>query len=449
MSKTNPSANEIYTVSRLNRTVRTILEDVLPIIWVQAELSNLSKPTSGHLYFTLKDNNAQVRCAMFKNRQSGMRFEPKDGMQVLARAKISVYEARGEYQLIIESLKPAGTGVLQMTFENLKQKLATAGLFDAQHKKPLPPFPATIGIITSTTGAAIHDILSILKRRYPSVQILIYPSPVQGHGAAEKIARMIAIADQRQECDVLLLSRGGGSLEDLWAFNEECVAWAIFNCKTPLICGVGHEIDFSIADFVADARAPTPSAAAELASPDTTKVLLQLARYAQQLFHCLQQYIKQQRQRLALLLQRLTHPKQQLQQYTQRLDEYALRFNHHIEKRLTQHKILLSTLAGKINQQQPSHQIQHHQQRLTHQQSQLQHAIRATLIKAQRRLSTANHILTTVGPQATLARGYAIITDKQTGALIRNADPLTVGDALHIQLAQDKIDAKIEQIYKK
>ena len=220
----SPDPGDIYTISRLNREVRRVLEDVFPLIWVQGELTNLAKPNSGHLYFTLKDNAAQVRCAMFKNRQSGVRFTPENGMLVMARANIGLYEGRGEYQLIIESLEPAGTGSLQIAFEALKQKLATEGLFAEEHKKPLPIFPKTIGIITSATGAAIQDILSVLKRRYAYAKVIIYPVPVQGEGAAIKIANAIKQADQREECDVLILTRGGGSLEDLWSFNEEMVA---------------------------------------------------------------------------------------------------------------------------------------------------------------------------------------------------------------------------------
>ena len=224
-----PAAGDIYTISRLNREVRTVLEDIFPSIWVQGEISNLAKPASGHLYFSLKDTAAQVRCAMFKNRQSGLRFEPENGMQVMARANVGLYEGRGEFQLIIQSLEPAGSGALQLAFEALKQKLSAEGLFNEEHKKNLPRFPENIGVITSATGAAIRDILSVLKRRYPSGNIIVYSTLVQGEGAAQEIAKTINLAEQRKDCDVLILARGGGSIEDLWAFNEEVVARTIFD----------------------------------------------------------------------------------------------------------------------------------------------------------------------------------------------------------------------------
>jgi exodeoxyribonuclease VII large subunit len=230
----SPAANDIYTISRLNREVRTVLEDVFPTVWVQGEISNLVKPASGHLYFSLKDNNAQVRCAMFKNRQSGLRFEPENGMQIMARANVGLYEGRGEFQLIIQSLEPAGAGALQLAFEALKQKLAAEDLFDEEHKKPFPIFPKNIGIITSATGAAVRDILSILERRYPAADVIIYPTLVQGEGAGQKIAKTIKLAEKRKECDVFILARGGGSIEDLWVFNEEIVARAIFDITTPI-----------------------------------------------------------------------------------------------------------------------------------------------------------------------------------------------------------------------
>lgn len=449
MPVANPSANDIYTISRLNREVRTVLEDVFPTIWVQGEISNLAKPASGHLYFTLKDASAQVRCAMFKNRQSGMRFEPENGLQVLARAKIGLYEGRGEYQLIIESLEPAGAGALQLAFEALKQKLATEGLFDEKHKQAIPSFPNTIGIITSATGAAVRDILSILERRYPSVNIIIYPVPVQGEGAAQKIAKMINTADERKESDVLILSRGGGSLEDLWAFNEEPVARAVFNCNTPLVCGVGHEIDFSIADFVADQRAPTPSAAAELVSPDMNKVYLQLQRYSEQLIRLQQQRLKQLQQNLIHLSKQLSSPKQQLQQQAQRIDEYSLRLKHQIEKQFSVNKISLAKLSGKINEQNPVDKIERHKQLLINLQSQLKRSITSIIDRSQQQVSTINQILETVGPAATLERGYAIVTDNKSGNIVRNTDDLNTGDQIRVRLSKAEIDSTIDEIHEK
>ena len=307
-----PPANDIYTISRLNREVRTVLEDIFPSIWVQGEISNLAKPASGHLYFSLKDSSAQVRCAMFKNRLSGLRFEPENGMQVMARVNVGLYEGRGEFQLIVQTLEPAGSGALQLAFEALKQKLSAEGLFDEAHKKSLPRFPEKIGIITSATGAAIRDIISVLKRRYPSGNIIVYPTLVQGEGAAEEIARTINIAEQRNECDVFILARGGGSIEDLWAFNEEVVARTVFDISTPIVSGIGHEIDFTISDFVADQRAATPSAAAELISPDSDDVIAKLKYKEEQIVRLQKQSISHLQNRVELLSKHLPHPKQRV-----------------------------------------------------------------------------------------------------------------------------------------
>src|SRR3990167_11367189 len=261
---THEAQTEVYTVSRLNNEVKFILEDRFPWVWVEGEISNFAAPHSGHWYFSLKDNTAQVRCAMFRGQQRKLIFTPKDGMHVLINARVSLYENRGEFQLIAESMEERGEGKLRRAFEMLKKKLETAGLFDPLHKKKLPSFPKQIGIITSETGAAIADILTILKRRFPSIPIIVYPTLVQGTLAAPSIVKALKTANRRNECDVIILARGGGSLEDLWAFNEEIVAYAIFESDIPIISGVGHEIDFTIADFVADVRAPTPSAAAEM-----------------------------------------------------------------------------------------------------------------------------------------------------------------------------------------
>src|SRR6202049_703679 len=276
-------ARDVYSVSRLNREVRVLLERGLGVIWVAGELSNLSQPASGHWYFSLKDRDAQLRCAMFRMKNALVGFAPRAGMQVLVRGRISVYEARGEYQLIAEHLEEAGVGALRREFERLKSKLAAEGLFALESKRALPRFPRRIGVITSPTGAALQDVLHILARRYPPAAVLIYPSPVQGAAAVPALVAALALASARAECDVLILARGGGSLEDLWAFNDERLARAIRACALPVVSGVGHEIDFTIADLVADARAPTPSGAAELVVPDRSGGLEVLARTAQRL----------------------------------------------------------------------------------------------------------------------------------------------------------------------
>jgi len=266
----------VYGISELNQMVQDLLEDAFLPIWVEGEISNFASPSSGHWYFSLKDEKAQVRCALFNGRQRYKDSQPKNGMQILARAKISLYPTRGEFQLIIDQFEPAGEGALRKAFEKLKNQLATEGLFDPQHKKSLPKFPSTIGVISSDTGAALRDICIVLKHRFPAINIIVYPSLVQGRNASTQIVRQIKTANQRKECDVLILARGGGSLEDLWPFNEENVARAIFKSELPLISAIGHETDFTIADFVADIRAATPTMAAQLASPDGSEYPQQL-----------------------------------------------------------------------------------------------------------------------------------------------------------------------------
>jgi len=444
-----PSAADIYTITRLNREVRSVLEDVFPTIWVQGEISNLAKPASGHFYFTLKDSAAQVRCAMFKNRQSGLRFDPENGMEVLARANIGLYEGRGEYQLIIESLEPAGEGALQLAFEALKQKLFAEGLFNEDHKSELPDFPESIGIITSATGAAIRDILSILKRRYPFGNVIVYPVPVQGEGAAKKIADAIKLADYRNECDVLILTRGGGSLEDLWAFNEEIVARSIFDITTPIVSGIGHEIDFTIADFVADQRAATPSAAAELISPDTIEVITHIKHREEQLIRSQKQTINNYQHHVELLLKQLPHPKQRLLELIQRTDEFSMRLKYQVEKQMSHKKITLTEFTSRVNELNPVHKVARQIEKVSNLQSQFKKLINHILEKAQSKISSLSHMLDTVSPISTLERGYAIVTEYKTNKIVTNTNHLRSGDQLRIRLSKAEIDSTIDKIYEK
>ena len=300
---------DVYAVSRLVREARATLEGGFPLLWVEGEISNLAMPASGHIYFTLKDEAAQVRCAMFKGRNRQLRFIPENGMQVLLRVRVTLYEGRGEFQLVVEHMEEAGSGALQRAYEALKHRLGEAGLFDDAHKKALPKIPTTIGVMSSPDGAAVHDILTVLARRFPDVNVIIYPVAVQGVDSANQIADAIATADQRQECDVLIISRGGGSLEDLWSFNEEKVAQAIFACELPIISAVGHEVDFTIADFVADMRAATPSAAAELAVPDAQQWLHKLQGQTRRLTLLMTHYLQNEQRHLMHLARRLPQPK--------------------------------------------------------------------------------------------------------------------------------------------
>ena len=330
---------DVYTPARLNREARTLLERGLPALWLEGEISNLSRPSSGHWYFSLKDEAAQLRCAMFRQRNLLARFTPKDGAHVLLRGRVSLYEQRGDYQFIADHMEEAGEGELRRRFEVLKTRLAAEGLFATERKRPLPSLPRRIGVITSPTGAALRDILNILRRRFCSIPVLIYPTPVQGAAAAAQIAAAVRLASTRAECDVLILARGGGALEDLWAFNEEVVARAIVGSTVPIVSGVGHEVDFTIADFVADVRAPTPSGAAELVAPDSQEWSRNVAQFGRRLATALNRRMAARRDRFIWLQRRLTqlHPGVELRQRAQRLDDLEHRmvrvFRHRLAER--------------------------------------------------------------------------------------------------------------------
>ncbi len=436
-----PPERDVFSVSRLNLAVRTLLEQGFPRVWIEGELSNISRPSSGHLYFTLKDSQAQIRGAMFRNRNQLLRFKPVEGMQVLVRAKVSLYEPRGDYQLIAESMEEAGDGVLQRAFEALKRKLDGQGLFDPAFKQALPALPRRIGVVTSPTGAALRDVLSVLHRRFPAIPVLVYPVPVQGKDAGRDIAAMLHTASRRNECDVLILTRGGGSLEDLWAFNEEVVARAIHACRIPVISAVGHEIDFTIADFVADRRAPTPSAAAELASPDQADWLAQLAVLRTRATHRMQQRLTSCRQRLRWVDQRLAlrHPGQYLRQRAQRLDELENRSRLAIRSYFNDLHSSINALHAILWQHTPRHRI--HRTELQRQalEARLRGAVQTGLAARQRRLAVACKSLDTVSPLATLGRGYAIITRAGRCEILREAMAVRPGDQVEARLAQGRL----------
>src|SRR5688572_28257608 len=341
---------DVYTVSRLNREVRLLLEAGLPLLWLEGELSNFAAPASGHWYFSLKDGTAQVRCAMWRQRNSTVRFRPKEGMLLLARARVGLYEPRGEYQLIVEHLEEAGEGALKREFEKLKARLAAEGLFDAGRKRALPAVPRRIGIVTSPTGAAVHDILRVLRARFPAAGVVIYPTAVQGAAAVPEIVRAIETASRRAEVDVLIVARGGGSLEDLWCFNDERVARAIAASRIPTVSGVGHEVDVTIADFVADVRAPTPSAAALAAVPDKAAWLETLAQLQTRFAGAMGRALRTQMLALAGLAQRLqiSHPGARLAQHTQRLDDLDLRLRSALRGNLLHERQRLENLSTRL-----------------------------------------------------------------------------------------------------
>jgi exodeoxyribonuclease VII large subunit len=390
----------VYSVSQLNREVRSLLESGLGPLWVQGEISNLSRPASGHWYFSLKDRDAQVRCAMFRARNSLTRFTPKEGQQVQALGRVSLYEPRGDYQLLVELIEDAGVGALQRAFDELKARLAAEGLFAPERKRPLPVAPRRIGVITSPTGAAVRDIVHILGRRYPYAQVLIYPSPVQGAAAVGALIAALELAGQRAECEVLILARGGGSLEDLWAFNDERLARAMLRCPIPIVTGIGHEIDFTIADFVADARAPTPSGAAQLVTPDTTAWL-------------------------------------------HRFEQLAIRFAAAARRTLRDQQARLDALLRRLNQAHPGAQLRQHSQRLDELEARLRLALRARLAAAAARFDSAARALQTVSPLATLGRGFAVMTRSSDGSLITDAAQLAIGESFDARLAQGSVRASV------
>jgi exodeoxyribonuclease VII large subunit len=437
----------IYSVSRLNREAKALLEGSFPLLWVEGELSNLSRPASGHLYFSLKDAQAQVRCALFRGSQRGLGVTPKDGMQVLVRARVSLYEGRGDYQLIVESLEEAGEGALRRAYELLRNRLSQEGLFDSARKRPLPRLPKRIGIITSPSGAVLHDILTTLKRRFPAIPVLLHPVPVQGEGAAEKIAAMIQLAGQRRDCDVLILARGGGSLEDLWAFNEEVLARAIHACPIPIVCGVGHETDVSIADFVADARAPTPTAAAEMLSPNQSDWQLALEQKEQRLVRLLRDRLRTAQQRLDYLSTRLVHPRERLARLNERLQSLGTRLRlaqFHVREH-SAHS--LHALHARLLQRNPQTQLREQQLRNHHLHTHLGNAMRRVLERAREHLARTAQALDTLSPLATLARGYAILEKPASGAVIRNASDVRRGDAVRARLAHGALDCRVENVH--
>ncbi|HGJ5884513.1 exodeoxyribonuclease VII large subunit [Arsenophonus sp.] len=439
----------IYSVSQLNQSVRQLLELQIGRIWLNAEISNFSQPASGHWYFTLKDEKAQLRAAMFRGQNIRVNFRPQNGQQVLVRATVTMYEPRGEYQLIIENMQPAGDGLLQQQFEILKQKLSAEGLF-AQHYKQALPMPAKrLGVITSATGAALHDILNILKRRDPSLPIIIYPTAVQGEDAPRQIIRAIELANHRRECDVLIVGRGGGSLEDLWAFNDERVARAIFASQLPIIAAVGHETDVTIADFVADLRAPTPSAAAELVSRNQQELLRQLLEQKQRLemamdyfmarklriFGQLQHKLQQQHPELRITRQHnyLIQLQQKLVNATQQYLQQINRQQYNLEQRL----ILCD----------PRPQLQNCRQRYIQQQFQLKELITQILSQYREKFSVSCSRLEAVSPLATLARGYSI-SETPNGQVLTKTQQINIGENLRTRLQDGWLESKILSINK-
>jgi exodeoxyribonuclease VII large subunit len=441
---------DVYSVSRLNKEVRLLLESGLPVLWLEGELSNFAAPASGHWYFSLKDSGAQVRCAMWRQRNTQVRFRPKDGMAVLVRARVGLYEPRGEYQLLVDQLEEAGEGALKREFEKLKVKLAAEGLFATERKRPLPAVARRIGVVSSPTGAAIHDILRVLRARFPAASVVLYPTAVQGAAAVPEIVRAIEAASRRNECDVLIVARGGGSLEDLWCFNDERVARAIAACRVPTVSGVGHEVDVTIADFVADLRAPTPSAAALAAVPDKRTWLEALAQLEQRFAGAMGRALRTQFLAVGTLAQRLqiSHPGAKLAQHAQRLDDLELRMRLALRAAVSGKQQQLETFSTRLWRENPRHRLEALCAHAAALRQRLVAACSATLASLEQRLALASRTLDAVSPLATLGRGFAVVSRVSDGKLLRDAADVPGGGEIEARLAKGRLRAKVISVLK-
>lgn len=436
---------EILTVSQLNKCARSLLEEVFAGVWVVGEISNLARPASGHIYFTLKDQQAQIRCALFRQYALKVREALRDGVAIKAYGKVSLFEGRGDYQLIIERLEAAGDGSLKLAFELLQKKLAEEGLFAVELKKSLPHYPKRIGIVTSPTGAVIRDIISVFRRRAPQVELFLVPTAVQGKEATAQIIKALQIAD-RQHFDAIILARGGGSLEDLWCFNEEMVARAIAACQTVVVSGVGHETDVTISDFVADIRAPTPSAAAELLAPHQQDWFEQLGQLQQRLKRTVFQLVERYQITLESVRKRLRHPAERMQQNSQRLDDLELRLIQNFKHKLLNYQQQAEHLIKRLLTQHPSKQLVSLRQQLIVTEQQLKQLIQAKLKQSHWQLASQMQALQIVSPLATLERGYSILSTDQ-GEIIQTAEQVQRGQILQARLNKGQLAVKVLDNY--
>lgn len=436
----------IYSVAELNGRARLVLSTQLGTVWVEGEISNLAQPSSGHLYFTLKDSDAQVRCALFRGSTRGLGCRPQNGMQALVHAQVTLYEPRGDYQLVVDYVEEAGDGALRRAYEALKQKLAGEGLFDQGRKRALPTLPRCLGVITSPGGAAVRDILHVLARRFPALPVVIFPVKVQGRDAGPEIAAAIALAERVGICDVLIVARGGGSLEDLWAFNEEVVARAMAACTLPIVSGVGHETDVTIADLVADLRAPTPSAAAESVSPDRAEWMARCARLDAQLRHHMRAQQERHIRALSFLDARLklAHPRRQLERHAQRLDELDLRLQRAHASNLLQCTASLISAQARLQRQRPDQRLNLFATRRDEWDRRLNVAMSCLLQQGQSRWTQAGAKLHAVSPLATLARGYSITLRQRDGKILHSAGEVQKEELLETRFAESTLISRVE-----
>lgn len=435
----------VFSVASLVDAARRLLEKGFGRVAVEGEISNLARPRSGHVYFTLKDRDAQLRCAFFRREAARTRFRLADGLQVLARGRVSIYAARGSFQLIVSQLEQAGLGALQRAFEALKKKLSEEGLFDSEQRRSLPDYPRRIGVVTSRSAAALGDILNVLGRRFRAADVLIFPTEVQGDKAADGIVAALERASARSDCDVLILARGGGSLEDLWPFNEERVARAIHATTIPVVTGVGHETDFTIADLVADMRAPTPSAAAEASVPDAAELGVRIADLRGRLVQAWQRTARAHRQALAALAHRLAlqHPRRRLQERSQRVDELSERLRAAAPRLLGAHQSRLAALRAQLMRRSPGVRLERRRMQLAQLRSRLANACRRDVRERRNALEILRGQLHALGPAQTLARGYAIVFDTD-GRVLRDVEALEVGDAVRARLARGAFGARVQ-----
>ncbi|OED40197.1 exodeoxyribonuclease VII large subunit [Endozoicomonas sp. (ex Bugula neritina AB1)] len=443
-STTDYTPAQALSVSELNGQARRLLEMNFNNIRVEGELSGLARPSSGHWYFTLKDSQAHIRCAMFRNKNQELKFIPSEGMQLIIRGRISLYEGRGDYQLIVEHMDDAGAGALQKAFEKLKHKLAEEGLFDSQRKQPLPTHPKHIGVVTSPTGAAIQDILAVLQRRFAGIPITVVPSAVQGKEAKQQLVSAIKQAEASGLFDVLIVGRGGGSLEDLWPFNEECVARTIADCSIPVVSAVGHEIDFTIADFVADFRAPTPSAAAETLSPDKDDLLARLQLLQRKMTALTRHRLELSQQQLRGVSRQLRHPGERLRENTQRLDDLELRLQQALTLKLERAGNKLSQQHDRLKHHSPNQKLKELTNKNSHLETRLHQLMQGVLERQKQALKHLSGQLNAVSPLATLSRGYSII--QKEGVVIHRSDELASGDEVSARLGQGHATLEVTSV---
>lgn len=446
------TGKDVFTVSQLNQRAKQLLEITFTSVKVEGEISNLSRPSSGHWYFTLKDQGAQVRCAMFRSRVAQVKFQPKEGDQIVVRGKVSLYENRGDYQLIVDAMKPAGEGQLQQAFIQLKQKLGAEGLFATEHKQALPSQIKRIAVITSPTGAAIHDILTVLKRRFPAIEVDIYPVQVQGQDAAQQIAWSIKQANidaehaqQGKAADVIIVGRGGGSIEDLWCFNDENLARTLFHSRLPIVSAIGHEVDFTIADFVADVRAPTPSAAAELLSPDQQVYWQTLNALTARLENSIEQQLKNKQWQLQSAQRGLQHPGDKLSQYAQTLDMLELRMQQCQNNRFNSFQQRLAISQQKLQQHSPANKLAQMDAKLGYLQQRLTSGIKQLLTNKAEQLQHQALVLNAVSPLQTLSRGYAILQTPDN-TVVRDSHEVKKGDRLTARIGKGQLELAVEKV---